>query len=75
MKQNDKKVSNFRELGRGQTRTIGIRDGTDYSETVEVRRSWKFPKFDGKAYYDIAVIELGKIFLIVDCLVFISSHM
>ena len=75
MKQNDKKGSNFRELSRGQTRTIGIRDGTDYSETVEVRRSWKFPKFDGKAYYDIAVIELGKIFLIVDCLVFISSHM
>ena len=58
-----KKRSIFRELSRGQTRTIGIRDGTDYSETVEVRRSWKFPKFDGKAYYDIAVIELGKISL------------
>jgi hypothetical protein len=59
--ENDKKGSIFRELSRGQTRTIGIRDDTDYSEIVEVRRSWKYPKFDGRAYYDIAVIELGKI--------------
>jgi len=44
----------------GQNRKITIRDDTAFKETFEVRRLWKFPKFDGTSYYDIAVIELER---------------
>ena len=50
----------FSELGPGAIRTITIRDDTAFAETIEVKRFWQFPKFDGSSYYDIAVIELGK---------------
>ena len=50
----------FSELGPGAIRTITIRDDTAFTETIEVKRFWQFPKFDGSSYYDIAVIELGK---------------
>ena len=55
----DLRLFGFSALRQGQTRTIGIRDGTDFAETVEVRRFWTYPKYNGTAYYDIAVIELG----------------
>ena len=39
-----------------------IRDGTKYEEVIGVRREWVYPwRFDlASAYYDIAVMELGK---------------
>ena len=49
----------FSELGPGAIRKITIRDDTAFTETIEVKRFWQFPKFDGSSYYDIAVIELG----------------
>jgi len=51
------------ELGQGETRQIGIRDGTEYAETVSVRRVWKDTRFDPNSkeiYYDIAVLELER---------------
>ena len=41
-------------------RKITIRDDTAFRESIEVRRFWQFPMFDGTSYYDIAIIELGK---------------
>jgi len=46
------------ELKSGEIRQINIRDGTEYAETVEVRRLWRDSRFDPNAeekYYDIAV--------------------
>jgi len=51
------------ELGPGEARQIGIRDGTEYAETVTVRRVWKDIRFDpnsAEKYYDIAVLELER---------------
>jgi len=48
------------ELGPGAIRKITIRDDTAFTETIEVKRFWQFPKFDGSSYYDIAVIELER---------------
>ena len=44
------------------TRSVTIRDGTKYEEVIGVRREWVYPwRFDlASAYYDIAVMELGK---------------
>jgi hypothetical protein len=41
---------------------VTIRDGTKYEEVIGVRREWVYPwRFDlASAYYDIAVMELGK---------------
>jgi len=51
------------ELKSGEIRQIGIRDGTEHEETVEVRRLWRDSRYDpnGKEkYYDIAVLELER---------------
>ena len=50
------------ELKSGEIRQIGIRDGTQFAETVEVRRLWRDSRYDPNAkekYYDIAILELG----------------
>ena len=47
--------------------SVTIRDGTIYQESIGVRRMWTHPKrnvvFDGSAYFDIAVLELGENYL------------
>jgi len=51
------------ELKSGEIRQIGIRDGTQFAETVEVRRLWRDSRYDPNAkekYYDIAVLELER---------------
>jgi len=51
------------ELGPGEARQIGIRDGTENAETIAVRRVWKDTRFDPNSkenYYDIAVLELER---------------
>jgi secreted trypsin-like serine protease len=41
-------------------RKITIRDDTAFRESIEVRRFWQFPMFNGTSYYDIAIIELER---------------
>merc|ERR1712142_419196 len=51
------------ELKSGQIRQIGIRDGTQFAETVEVRRLWRDSRYDPnnkEKYYDIAILELER---------------
>ena len=51
-------------LDKGQFRTVSIRDNTKFREKIGVRRVWKHPGREAKevpgAYYDIAIMELGK---------------
>lgn len=45
----------------GVTRTISIRDSTDFQETIEVKRSFVHPDFDlPSLYHDIGVFELER---------------
>ena len=43
---------------------MSIRDNTPFREKIGVRRVWKHPVRESKevpgAYYDIAIMELGK---------------
>ena len=51
------------ELKSGETRQISIRDGTEFHESLEVRRLWRDNRFDPNSkekYFDIAILELGK---------------
>jgi hypothetical protein len=51
------------ELKSGEIRQIGIRDGTQFQESVGVRRLWRDSRYDPNAkekYYDIAVLELER---------------
>ena len=45
----------------GGTRTINIRDGTDYEEIIEVRRIFQHPLYSyPKLYYDVGIMELER---------------
>jgi len=44
----------------GTTRHINVRTNTDFTESLEVKRLWKYPLFEGTGYYDIAVLELER---------------
>ena len=45
---------------REEIRTIKMRDGTDYKESIEIRRVFVHPGFQFPSLYnDIAVAELG----------------
>ena len=51
------------ELKSGETRQISIRDGTEFHESLEVRRLWRDNRFNPNSkekYFDIAILELGK---------------
>ena len=46
------------------TRTIKIRDQTEYEELIGIKREWVHPHrhlYNNSLYYDIAILELGKI--------------
>ena len=43
------------------TRTINIRDGTDFKEIIEVRRIFQHPLYSyPELYYDVGIMELGR---------------
>jgi len=44
----------------GTTRKIYVRTNTDFTESLEVKRLWRYPLFEGTGYYDIAVLELER---------------
>jgi len=51
------------ELKSGETRQISIRDGTEFHESLEVRRLWRDNRFDPNSkekYFDIAILELER---------------
>ena len=55
------------ELKSGETRQISIRDGTEFQESLEVRRLWRDNRFDPNSkekYFDIAILELGKDYIL-----------
>ena len=56
-------LKSYSELKSGETRQISIRDGTEFHESLEVRRLWRDNRFDPNSkekYFDIAILELGK---------------
>ena len=45
------------------TRTIKIREQTEYEELIGIKREWVHPLrhlYNNSLYYDIAILELGK---------------
>ena len=51
------------ELKAGETRQISIRDGSEFQESLDVRRVWRDDQYDPNSkekYFGIAILELGK---------------
>ena len=60
-------LKSYSELKSGETRQISIRDGTEFHESLEVRRLWRDNRFDPNSkekYFDIAILELGKDYIL-----------
>ena len=61
------KLTFYRYDPRRSDLSIKIREGTEYEEVIGVKRSWIYQYrktapacSQGPAYYDIAILELGK---------------
>ena len=52
-------------FNRGTRRAVTIRVGTPHQEVLEVRRHFKHPGYEHPKFYDdIAILELGKLYIL-----------